>query len=104
MASLAITPPFLGPSPESNLKLSAPINTWDEAAPLGNGVMGGLLWGEGALIKVSLDRGDVWDLREQGLTVSPAWTYRHLQELIKSGGQESIVHLFDSPYDAPNPT
>jgi len=49
--------------------------------------MGGLLWGEGNMIKVSLDRGDTWDLREQGLTVSPAWTYAHLQELIKAKNQ-----------------
>ena len=104
MATLAITPSSLGPATESNLRLTAPIKTWDEGAPLGNGMMGGLLWGEGNLIKVSLDRGDVWDLREQGLTVSPAWTYAHLQELIKAKKQDAIVHLFDSPYDAPNPT
>ena len=75
MATLVTTPPSLGPAPGSNLRLTAPIKTWDEAAPLGNGMMGALLWGEGNTIKVSLDRGDVWDLREQGLTVSPAWTY-----------------------------
>ena len=26
------------------LRLEAPINTWDEAIPLGNGLLGGLLW------------------------------------------------------------
>ncbi|MHB8635540.1 MAG: glycosyl hydrolase family 95 catalytic domain-containing protein [Fimbriimonadaceae bacterium] len=104
LGTLTLTPPSLGPAPTSNLQLSAPIKTWDEAAPLGNGVMGALLWGEGNLIKVSLDRGDIWDLREQGLTVSPAWTYAHLQDLIKAKNQAEIVHLFDSPYDAANPT
>jgi alpha-L-fucosidase 2 len=48
---------------KDNLVLSAPINTWDEAIPLGNGLMGGLLWGENNTIRLSLDRGDLWDER-----------------------------------------
>ena len=34
------------PPADQNLVLQAPITTWDEAVPLGNGLMGGLLWGE----------------------------------------------------------
>ena len=45
------------------LDLSAPITSWDEAVPLGNGLLGGLLWGEGTTIRLSLDRGDLWDER-----------------------------------------
>ncbi len=41
----------------------APIRSWDEVLPLGNGLTGGLLWGEGNLIRLSLDRGDLWDER-----------------------------------------
>ena len=40
------------------LTLTAPITTWDEALPLGNGLLGGLLWGEGGTLRLSLDRGD----------------------------------------------
>ncbi len=36
------------PPADQNLVLQAPITTWDEAVPLGNGLMGGLLWGEAA--------------------------------------------------------
>lgn len=55
--------------PESgyNLVLKAPISSWDEAIPLGNGIMGGLLWGEDNTIRLSLDRGDLWDERTNGL-------------------------------------
>lgn len=28
------------------MALDAPIRTWDEAVPLGNGLTGGLLWGQ----------------------------------------------------------
>src|ERR1039458_7421212 len=34
------------PDASLNPKLQAPIKTWDEALPLGNGLLGGLLWGE----------------------------------------------------------
>ena len=88
LATLAATQAVVGPAPESNLVLTAPIKTWDEAVPVGNGVMGALLWGEGSTIKLSLDRGDLWDLREQGLTVSSAWTYGHLKELVEKRNQK----------------
>jgi len=51
------------PSPRSNPHLVAPIATWDEAIPLGNGLLGGLLWGGDSRLNISLDRGDLWDLR-----------------------------------------
>ena len=43
-----------------NLVLAAAITTWDEAVPLGNGLLGGLLWGEKNTLRLSLDRGDPW--------------------------------------------
>lgn len=54
------------PKEENNLVLEAPISSWDEAIPLGNGLTGGLLWGEKNTIKLSLDRGDLWDERTNG--------------------------------------
>ena len=54
------------PKSQYNLVLQAPIKTWDEAIPLGNGLMGGLLWGENNTIRLSLDRGDLWDERTTG--------------------------------------
>ena len=54
------------PNPSYDLTLTAPISTWDEAIPLGNGLTGGLLWGENNTIKLSLDRGDLWDERYFG--------------------------------------
>jgi len=54
------------PDPAFNLVLKAPVDKWDEAIPLGNGLMGGLLWGEGNIIRLSLDRGDLWDERTHG--------------------------------------
>ncbi len=57
---------FQLPPSQQNLRLAAPINAWDEAIPLGNGLIGGLLWGENNTLRLSLDRGDLWDERTSG--------------------------------------
>ncbi|MEP7317856.1 MAG: glycoside hydrolase N-terminal domain-containing protein, partial [Panacibacter sp.] len=36
---------------------------WDEAMPLGNGMLGALIWQKDHKLRVSLDRADLWDER-----------------------------------------
>jgi hypothetical protein len=62
LPAIALEPPPSG----QNLRLDAPIQNWDDAIPLGNGLMGGLLWGEKHTLRMSLDRGDLWDERTHG--------------------------------------
>ena len=66
MLSVGATPlqaaPVLPPA-EQNLILEAPITIWADAIPLGNGLTGGLLWGQDNVLRLSLDRGDLWDER-----------------------------------------
>ena len=96
---------ILGPDPASNLDLAAPITRWDEAIPLGNGLLGGLLWGEGALLRLSLDRGDLWDLRRPEIVTQPDWNYATIRRLVNEGNQAEISKRFDAPYnDIPYPT
>ncbi len=93
-----------GPPESSNLVLKAPIDRWDEAIPLGNG-LGGLLWGSGRNIKLSLDRGDLWDLRTPETLQREDWTYETIQKLVREKNQAQLVKLFDQPYNAvPYPT
>jgi alpha-L-fucosidase 2 len=92
------------PGAELNLRLDAPITTWDEAIPLGNGLLGGLLWGEGRTLRLSLDRGDLWDERPaDGFDWSKV-TYRMGREAIASGRNDEFNTLFDKPYDDVHPT
>ncbi|MFI5384592.1 MAG: glycosyl hydrolase family 95 catalytic domain-containing protein [Fimbriimonadales bacterium] len=94
-----------GPAATSNLDLKAPISTWDEAIPLGNGMMGGLLWGEGDLVRLSIDRGDLWDERIPDVQREKGWSYANIQRLVKEKNQTELVRLFDAPYDnIPYPT
>jgi alpha-L-fucosidase 2 len=74
--------------------LKAPIDRWDEAIPLGNGLVGLLVWGEGRTIRLSLDRGDLWDLRQPPEIFSPDFTAARLAKWIKAGNQGAITELF----------
>jgi len=93
------------PKPCYNLVLQAPINTWDEAIPLGNGLMGGLLWGENNTIRLSLDRGDLWDDRTSG---GKEWwkehTYQKTADLIAQKKYDLVNDWWDSPYSGVTPT
>jgi alpha-L-fucosidase 2 len=87
------------------LVLQAPIDTWDEAIPLGNGLIGALLWGQDNVLRLSLDRGDLWDLRRPDIYSRPDWTYQTMQRLKAEGNQAEMNRLFDIPYDTiPFPT
>ncbi|MBP8129952.1 MAG: glycoside hydrolase N-terminal domain-containing protein [Candidatus Hydrogenedentes bacterium] len=94
-----------GPDPASDLCLTAPIARWDEAIPLGNGIMGGLLWGEGNVVKLSLDRGDLWDLRRPDMLLRPDWNYATMRRLAAERNQPELSRMFDEPYnDSAYPT
>jgi alpha-L-fucosidase 2 len=81
------------------MELAAPIATWDEAVPLGNGMTGGLLWGEGRVIRLSLDRGDLWDLRTPAAYLANDWTYATIKRLVKERNQAELVRRFDAPFE-----
>lgn len=93
------------PESRSNLVLKAPINTWDEAIPLGNGLLGGLLWGDNNVVRLSLDRGDLWDERTNG---EKKWwkkyTYEKGVELINNKNFELLNRWWDTPYNGVTPT
>ncbi|MBN2294329.1 MAG: glycoside hydrolase N-terminal domain-containing protein [Pirellulales bacterium] len=84
---------------KSNLKLTAPIDKWDEAVPLGNGLLGGLLWGGGRNLNLSLDRGDLWDCRTPEPLKQPDWTYDTIKKLVAEKDQAKITRMFDKPYN-----
>lgn len=88
----------------SVLQLSAPISTWDEGLPLGNGTIGALAWGEGRSLRFSLDRGDLWDLRRVPVVHEPGFNYENMQRLVAQGDKTEFDRLFDGPYNSPFPT
>ena len=96
---------LLGAAPGRLLELHAPVDRWDEGIPLGNGLLGGLLWGSGSTIHLSLDRGDLWDERLPEVFHQAGWTYAAIQELVAAGDAAELVRRFDAPYEqVPYPT
>src|SRR5512144_3005956 len=93
------------PSEALDLRLAAPIATWDEAIPLGNGTMGVLLWGEGGTLRLSLDRGDLWDERpsRRFTGVKHRFTWKTMQELVAADRMKEFDEIFDSNYDYEGP-
>jgi len=88
-----------------NLRLLAPVKSWDEAIPLGNGLMGGLLWGENNSIRLSLDRGDLWD--ERSTSEAEWWkknTYQKGVDLINQKKFDLVNDWWNKPYNGVTPT
>jgi len=83
------------------LNLHAPIDKWDEAIPLGNGMTGGLLWGSGNEIRLSLDRGDLWDLRAHPGFTARGFTYETVSRMARAGLTDSLNKQYARANDYP---
>ncbi len=86
------------------MALDGPIARWDEALPLGNGLMGALVWGEAGVLRFSLDRGDLWDERPIDGFETPGFTWKNLVGLVKAGKHGEVFEQFEKPYWSPYPT
>ncbi len=93
------------PAADLNPHLTAPISTWDEALPLGCGSMGMLMWGEGNTLRLSMDRGDLWDERpsKRFTEVKSRFTYKEMQRMAATGAKAEFDDVFDSNYDYDGP-
>ncbi|MBI2422835.1 MAG: glycoside hydrolase N-terminal domain-containing protein [Candidatus Hydrogenedentes bacterium] len=87
-----------------DLVYSTPAMVWDEALPLGNGLLGALVWGDGQPLKISLDRTDLWDLRPVPEFHTPEYDYATMQQWEAAGRYEELKKLYEEPYHRPGPT
>lgn len=69
---------------------------WDEGIPLGNGIMGTLIWQKGANLRLALDRADLWDLRPVKEFSGPDYSYRFIQEAVKKNDLSEVYKLIDA--------
>jgi alpha-L-fucosidase 2 len=64
------------------LHFSELASTWDEAIPLGNGMVGSLIWQKGEHLRMSLDRADLWDMRPMKDIHRKEFSYKWVQEQV----------------------
>ena len=72
---------------------------WDEGVPLGNGMLGALVWEKQGKLRLALDRADLWDLRPVAVFSQPNWRYRWMRDQWKAGTYDDVIEQFDSYYE-----
>ncbi|MEN7550969.1 glycoside hydrolase family 95-like protein [Rapidithrix thailandica] len=82
-----------------DLSFSQLPSRWDEALPLGNGMVGALLWQKGKNLRLSLDRADLWDLRPMENLDSEKMKFHWVYEQWKNNNYREVQQQFDVPYD-----
>ena len=93
------------PDGEQNMVFSNLAASWDEAIPLGNGMLGALVWQDDKILRFSLDRADLWDQRPVENFKKPEFTFSWLYKQIEKGDMKAVQDLIDVPYDRdPAPT
>jgi alpha-L-fucosidase 2 len=92
------------PESEHGLHYKTPAVVWDEAFPLGNGLLGALVWGDGKPLRISLDRTDLWDLRPVPEFHGKDYSYRTMRQWVKERRIDDLHRLYDDPYGNPGPT
>ena len=73
--------------------------TWDEGIPLGNATVGALVWQKGDVLRLSLDRTDIWDLRPSDSLSGENFTFEWVKEHIRSKNYAPVQRKMDVPYD-----
>ncbi len=72
---------------------------WDEAIPLGNGMLGALIWQKSDHLRFSLDRADIWDMRPMKGLHRPEFNYQWVIDHVNKKDYAPVQKYFDEPYD-----
>jgi len=79
--------------------------SWDEGIPLGNGMLGALIWEKDGKLRFSLDRADQWDLRPMKNLDLPELNFMWVVDQWEQNTYEAVQQKLDLPYEQrPAPT
>jgi hypothetical protein len=93
------------PGDGHNLRFSALPRVWDEGLPLGNGMVGALIWQRDHVLRMALDRADLWDLRRIQELENPEFRFAWVVIQVLKGDYQPVQAMGDVPYDRdPAPT
>ena len=82
-----------------NLQFDTLAKRWDEALPIGNGMLGALIWEKNGNLRLSLDRADLWDERPMKGLHREEFSFKWVQEQVAKKQYDTVQRLFDHPYD-----
>lgn len=88
-----------GQSSVHDLQFDTLAKRWDEAIPLGNGMLGALVWQKGDKLRFSLDRADLWDLRPMKGLHRKEFNYQWVIGQVMKKDYAPVQQYFDEPYD-----
>ncbi|MDH7460586.1 DUF5703 domain-containing protein [Chitinophagaceae bacterium 26-R-25] len=90
-------------NPTHNLQSKQLAHRWDEAMPLGNGMLGALVWEKDGKLRLSLDRADLWDERK-ALDLRKL-NFKWVEQQVLKNDYDTVQRIGDAPYDrSPYPT
>ncbi len=85
------------PVVKHNLTFGSIPNRWDRGFPLGNGMIGVLVWQKDGMLRLSVDRADLWDLRPTADIEKYTYKWAYQQRL--KGEFDTVWKVADLPYD-----
>lgn len=87
------------PGMQHNLNFSNVPAKWHEGLPMGNGLLGCLVWQKDGKLRLALDRADLWDIRPmQGLN-RPEFSYDWVSAQVAKKDYGVVQEYFDAPYE-----
>jgi len=89
----------LSPARDNDLRFNKIPKLWDEGLPLGNGMLGALIWQKGNALRFALDRADLWDLRGPKEFADPNFKFSWVIERVMKNDYKPVQDLMDVPYD-----
>ncbi|WP_121808927.1 glycosyl hydrolase family 95 catalytic domain-containing protein [Mucilaginibacter kameinonensis] len=88
-----------GQSTKHDMHFDTLASRWDEAIPLGNGMLGALIWQKSDHLRFSLDRADIWDMRPMKGLHRPEFNYQWVIDHVNKKDYAPVQKYFDEPYD-----
>lgn len=78
-----------------------PATRWIDGVPLGNGVIGAMLWGDGSPLRINLDKYDIWEMRENRPNPS-LHNYPHVKAMVEQGKHVELQNELSLPPGKPH--
>lgn len=82
-----------------------PAAQWDQGVPMGNGLLGTMVWGGGDRpIKISLDRADIWELRNITPDYDGEFNWKTFTGYLKNQDKDKLNTFLLQDRNKPHPT